>query len=99
MKVKGTVGKRYDIDAGEYIGVPYKNMDVVINEEREEGKPYSRMAFRIKGEHLERFLREGIGNDHRSHTFELIADVDEKEWKKDGKVHPSNRIPVCIAWE
>jgi len=98
MNIKGTIAKCYGIDAGEYIGVPYKNMDVVINEEKEENKPYSRLAFRLKGEHLERFLSEGIANDGRSHTYELIADVDEKEWKKDGKMHPSNRMPVCINW-
>lgn len=99
MIVKGTIAKVYDIDAGEYIGVPYKNMDVVINEPKEEGKPYSRVAFRLKGEHLERFLREGIASDRRLHAYDLICEVDEREWKKDGKLHPSNKVMVCLGWE
>jgi len=98
MNITGTIAKCYDVDAGEYIGIPYKNMDVVINEPKEEGRPWSRVAFRLKGEHLERFLGEGVANDGRVHTFELLMEVDEKEWKKDGKMHPSNRIPVCVGW-
>ncbi len=99
MKVTGTIAKCYDVDCGEYIGIPYKNMDVVINEPKEEDKPYSRLAFRLKGEHLERFLSEGIDKDRGLHTFDLIADVDEREWKKDGKLHPSNKMLVCVGWE
>jgi len=98
MKVLGTIAKCYDVDTGDYLGVPYKNMDVVINEPKVEGVPYSRIAFRLKGEHLERFIREGIADDRRVHTYELMADVDEKEWVSDGKKHPRNRMPVCIGW-
>lgn len=100
MKVTGTIAKCYDEDCGEYIGVPYKNMDVVINEPKEENKPYSRVAFRLKGEHLERFKREVLERDaKRCYTFDLVMEVEERTWKKDDKVHPSNRMPVCVGWE
>ena len=99
MQICGTIAKVYDVDAGEYIGVPYKNMDVVVNEVKQEGMPYSRVAFRLKGEHLERFIGEGVAHDGLLHTYELVGEVSEREWKMDGKLHPSNRMFVCVGWK
>jgi len=97
MKITGTIAKVYDIQEGEYIGVPYKNMDVVINLEKEENRPAERVAIRFKGKHLDDFLSSGFINDRMSHTYDLIMDVAERDWK-DGKKHPENKMPVCVSF-
>lgn len=99
MKISGTIAKVYDAVSGEYLGTPYQYMEVVINEPKEEGKPYSRVTFRVKGEHLERFNREGIVKDGKLHTYELIGEVNEITWKKDSTIHPQNKALVCVGWE
>lgn len=99
MKIKGTIAKVYDTVSGEYLGTPYQYREVVINEPKVEGLPYSRMTFRVKGEHLERFNREGVATDGRLHTYEVIGEVKETTWEKDSTIHPQIKSLVCVGWE
>ena len=99
MKILGTIAKVYDTIEGTYLGEPYKYKEVVINEPKEDGKPYSRVAFRVKGANLERFEQEGIAKDGKLHCYEVIGEVNEITWKKDSTIHPQNKALVCAGWE
>jgi len=100
VKIKAIVAKVYEPVEGTYLGSPYKYVDVVANEVPEEGDPYrgGRIAFRLKGEQLEKFNAFDVGIDGCPHVFTLCIDAKETRWKDDS-VHPVNLIPICVGWE
>lgn len=100
-KLKLIIRKTYPVVQGEYLGETYQYMDVVAESAQSDdaqSRP-SRIVFRIKGTHLDRFMqRMDSIMDGRLHEFAIVFSAKETKWN-DGTIHPQNNMPVCVGVE
>jgi len=100
ITIKATITKSYERVDGEYLSQPYSYQEFIAMGPDDPNDPTRQgvMCFRVKGANLDRFISEGINRDKAIHTFHLLIDCKETTFR-DSSVHPSNKMPVCVAWD
>lgn len=98
VKIKATVIKVEPTVEGEYLGTPYKYANVLVEQEREANEEWNpcKLVARIKGQKLEDFEREGIGNDGLIHEFTLHFEASQTKGEN-AKIY--NKVPTIVAFK